>query len=201
MKYILKHKGLLRVLIAAITIMSVLAISVPSLAETTAVVTVTYQPKFIGISINPTTWTINGITGDSLIDVNTTYYANPLGDTTAPTGAGAVDGECRFTITNTSTIATDIKVTSADSSGGTDPMVNSNAGTNAAGTYGAKSYFTGQATAAWAVSKSSGTGVALSTLAATTNIKCGMIWLSQSDAFAGGTQSTFTATFAATAHS
>ena len=196
----MKRKSWIRLAVTILTILGVLTFSIPSMAATTAVVTVTYQPRFIGISIDPTTWTINGITGDSLIDTSTTYYSNPLGDTTSPTVGGAVDAECRFTITNTSNVHIDIKVTSADAAGGTDPMDNNNDGTADVGKYGAKSYFTGQLAAAWVVSKSAATGIALADLGETTNIKCGLIIATQTDAWAGGTQSTFTSTFAATAH-
>lgn len=183
------------------SVLLIIAVATPSIAATTAVVTITYTPQFIGISISPTTWTVNGINGgNSKVQPSTTYYSNPLGDTTAPTAGGAVDGECQFTITNTANVAIDIKVTSSDASGGSDNMTNGNTGSAGATSYGMTSYFTGQASGAWVISKSSGTSIALSNLAATTNIKCGLIFATQSNAWSGSTSSTLTSTFAATAH-
>lgn len=198
----MKRKIWLRLVLSVMAVMALLLWSVPALGATTAVVTVTYTPSYIAISISPTTWTINDVAsaGGKTVLTSTTYYSNPLGDTTSPTVGGAVDGECLFTLTNTSSIITDIKVTSSNASGGSDAMTNGNTGSAGATSYGAKSYFTGQATGAWVISKSSGTDIAKASLAATTNIKCGMIIATQTGAWAGGTASTFTVTFGAAAH-
>lgn len=183
-----------------LAIVMVFAFSVPSFAATTAAITVTNTPQFIAITVSPTTWTVNGISGNSHVLPNTTYYSNPLGDTTAPTSGGAVDGECQFTITNTSNVAIDLTVTSSDMSGGSDNSTNGNTGSAGTTTYGAKSYFSGQGSGAWVAAKSSGSSVGYSNLAATTNIKFGMIVAEQTSAWSGGTSSTFTVTVSAAAH-
>ena len=71
---------------------TVVGIAAPAMAATTAVVTVTGTPAYIAITISPTTYTINSYTGgNSGMNINTTYYSNPLGGTTSPS-ATVVDG-------------------------------------------------------------------------------------------------------------
>ena len=91
------RKNLIGVLFAVVLI-AVLAVPVSATD-----ITVTATPAYVSFSSAPTTWTLNGITGDSKIDVDTVYYANPLGDTTAPS-ATVADGECQFTWTNDSSV-------------------------------------------------------------------------------------------------
>ena len=198
MKRVLSSK-LLRVL--AILFTCLVFVSIPTLAATTAVVTVTQDPSFIGIAIDHATITLNSLTGNSLVAPNTTYYTNPLGDTTAPS-ATVVDGECYFTITNTSTIATDLTGNMSDFSGGDNNSTNSNDGSNGASSYGAKAYYSGETYSGAVVIKSSGstTGNFSSNLAATTNIKIGFWVKTQSGAWAGPTADTATLTITATAH-
>ena len=117
-----------------LALMLITALTVPAIAATTQDVTITATPTFISISNAPSTWTINGITGDSKMDLDTVYYANPLGDTTVPSTT-VVDGECRFTLTNTSNVATDITVNCGHFTGG-DAMQNSDDGSNGANAYG-----------------------------------------------------------------
>jgi hypothetical protein len=170
-------------------------------ALTSQDVNVTATPAFISISNAPGTWTINGITGSGVIAPNTTYYSNPLGDTVSPTVGGVVDGECRFTITNTSTVAIDLTVTFPDHANG-DASTNSNLGTNDTTKFGAKSYFTGQLSGAWVIAKN-GTpvsGFGYTNLAATTNIKWGLMYISQSNAWTSGTAMTSTVNITATLH-
>lgn len=167
-------------------------------AATSQDVSVTATPQYIAIANAPSTWTINSLTGSSVILVDTMYWSNPLGDTTTPTVGGAVDGECRFTITNTSTVAIDLTVLFPHHAGG-DASTNSDTGANAAGSFGAKSYFTGQASGAWVIAKNSGSGVGKDALAASTNIKWGLQYESQSDAWGSGTNMTSTVNIAATA--
>jgi len=160
-------------------------------AATSADVEITATPAFISISNAPGTWTINGISGSGVIEPDTLYYSNPLGDTTSPTVGGAVDGECRFTITNTSTVAIDLTVVFPHHIGG-DASTNSDTGLNGTDSFGAKTYFTGQASGAWVIAKNSGSSVGKDGLAATTNIKWGLIYESQSDAWTSGTAMTNT---------
>jgi len=166
------------------------------MAATTQDVTITATPSYIDIANAPSTWTLNGITGSGKIAVDTIYYANPLGDTTAQT-ATPVDGECRFTITNTSSIATDLSVNSGDFSGGSANMTNGDSGANGATSYGGYSYFSG--VAGTVVMATSGSGVGKDALAATTDIKWGAQIETQTNAWAGGSASTATMTISAVA--
>ena len=188
--------------LGVLLIVAMLALSTftPVLALTSQDITVTATPEFICIANAPATWAINDVaeaTGKT-ITVDTLYYSNPLGDTTIPTVGGAVDGECRFTITNTSTVVTDLTVLFPDHAGG-DASTNNDDGENAAGAFGAKSYFTGQIQAEWVVAKNAGSDFGLEDLAATTNIKWGLIYESQTGAWTSGTNMTSTVNIAATA--
>jgi hypothetical protein len=178
-----------------------LGITTPLMAATTAVVTVTYTPLYIAISISPDTWTINGLTGNSKILVNTTYYSNPLGDTTAPSSTVDV-GETEFLITNTSNVAIDLTATAADASGGGNVMTNANSATPGASSYSMYCYYTGETFASKVLAKSSGstTGNAKSNLAATTNLSEGLMISTQTGAWSGTNGSSFTVTYVATAH-
>lgn len=167
------------------------------LAATSAAVTVTATPGFIGIANSPGTWTINGIIGSGVILKGTAYYANPLGDTTSPS-ATVVDGECQFTITNTSTIATDLAVNFADFTGG-DAMTNSGDGTNTANTFGAWSYVSGMTYSGKVVAQATGSAVLKDALAATTDIKWGVEVLIKADDFTSATAMSSTITITATA--
>lgn len=169
-------------------------------AATTASITVTAAPAFIGIANSASTWTINSEnSGPGKIFPSTTYYANPLGGTTSPTSGGAEDGECDWTITNTSTIATDLTVTWSDMTSG-DAMTNANSASAGATSFGAKSYFSGQASGAWVVAKSSGSSVGYSNLAATTDKKWGLVISTQTSAWASSSSMSSTVTVTASAH-
>ena len=154
-----------------------------ALADTSQNVTVTGTPSYISIANAPATWTINDITGSGVIETTTTYYANLLGDTTIPSEP-IVDGECNFTITNTSTVATDLVTNFPHFTGG-DAMQNSDDGTAGVGEFGAFSWVSG-------VNYSTGKVIAKNTasvdmidgLAATTNIKWGLTVLTQTDVWA-----------------
>ena len=160
-------------------------------AATSQDVEITATPAYISITNAPGTWTINGILGSAVIDTNTTYYSNPLGDTTSPTVGGALAGECRFTITNASTVAIDLTVVFPDHIGG-DASTNSNTGSNGATSFGAKTYFTGQTSAEWVIAQNAGSAVGYDGLAATTNIEWGLIYVSQTNAWTSGTSMTNT---------
>ncbi len=188
-----------RILVGIVLVLVLVLVSaLPVFADTSANVTVTATPSFIGISNAPGTWDINGIVGSGKIAPSTTYWSNPLGDTTSPTVGGAVDGECRFTLTNTSTVAIDLTITFPNHAGG-DASTNSNTDTPGANAFGARSYFTGQATAAWALAKAAAPVVGYDALAATTNIKWGLKYQSQTGAWTSGTAMTSTVNIAATA--
>jgi hypothetical protein len=153
------------------------------------------------ISNSASTYTLNSDnSGSGIVMPNTTYYSNPLGSTTSPTTSGATDAQCEWTLTNTSSMAIDLTCTMPDYSGGGSNSTNSNDGTNGATSFGAKSYFSGQASGSWVVMKSSGSSVGYSNLAANTNIKWGFLELTQTTLGTSVTGSTSIITITATAH-
>lgn len=181
-----------------LAVVMVVGFALPVLAATSQNVTVTATPAFISISNAPGDWTIGGITGTGKITPDTIYYSNPLGDTVAPS-ATVVDGECRFTITNTSTIAIDLTVNFPNHTGG-DASQNSNLGTNDTTKFGAYSYFSGKLFSAKVIAQASGSAEAYDNLAAATGIKWGLMYESQSDEWTSGTAMTSTVTISASAH-
>jgi hypothetical protein len=192
-----------KLLISIILAVALLLIPVSGVfAATSQNVTVTATPAYIAIANAPSTWTINDVAGagGKTIAVNTQYYSNPLGDTTVPSDP-VVDGECRFTVTNTSSVAIDLTVNFPDHANG-DASTNSNDGTNLLGTFGAYSYCTGMTYSSGKVlAKASGSSAMKSGLAATTNIKWGLAYKSQSNAWTSGTAMTSTVVITATASS
>jgi len=185
-----------------VALLLVATISAPVLGATTAVVTVTQEPAFIGIEIDNATVTLNGLgAGSGLVAPNTVYYTNPEGNTVAPSPT-VLDDECYFTITNSSTVAIDLTGNLSDFSGGDNNSTNSNDGSNDGTTYGAYAYYSGETFASKVLLKSTGsaTGSFSSDLAATTNIKIGFQVETQTTAWAGGDADTATLTITATAH-
>ena len=187
-----------RILVALVLALAlVLGVTVPALAAPSDTVDVTASPVFLSIDITPTTWTINSETGSSKVAPSTTYWSNPLGSTTSPTTAGALDTECAFTVTNISTVITDLTCTFPDMTGG-DASTNSDTDTPGANAFGARTYFSGQATAAWALAKATSPVVGKADLAATTDIKFGFKYQTQTGAWTSGTNMTSQVTITAT---
>ena len=168
-------------------------------AATSEPVTVTATPAFIACDNDPATWTLNDIVGagtapKGTIAVDIIYYSNPLGDITIPSDP-VVTGECRFTLTNTSSITTDMFVIMSDFTGGTDNMTNSDLGTNDTTKFGAYSYCTGMTySTGKVICKVTGSDATKLDLAPTTNITWGLAVETQSNAWTGGSSSTSTAT-------
>jgi len=160
-------------------------------------VSVTATPSFVSIANDPADWTINGLTGNSVIAENTTYYSNPASDTTAPS-ATVIDDDCRFTVTNTSTVATNIVVNFPDHTNG-DASINSNLGTNDTTKFGAYGYVSGVALSSKVILKSSTSDNLISAQPATTNFLWGMEYKSQSNTWTSGTGMTSTVVMTATA--
>lgn len=173
--------------------------SIPALALTTNTITFTGTPAYIAISTSPNTFTWNSIAGSSKILVNTTYYTNPLGDTTAPAGANVVDGECTFTTTNTSNVGIDLTFNMPNYAGG-DASTNSNTGGNGANTFGAYAWYSGLAYANKVIAKNAGSGHLIENLTALTNLKWGCEMTTQSGAWTSATAMTSAATLAAVTH-
>lgn len=184
---------MVRILFTVLGVMAMFGlISAPALAATTAPVTISAVPAFIALSVAPDTWTINNATGSGsgVIAPDTIYYSNPLGETTSPSDP-VVDGECYFTITNTATVVTDVFVNIPNFTGGNAAMTNSGTGSNGATAFGAYSYCTGMTySSGKVIAKASASDAMKADLAATTNLKFGVMIETQSDAWAGGGAST-----------
>lgn len=191
-------KKILVGILAAIALLTVM--TGPASAATYQDITVTATPSFISISNAPGTWDVNDIVGvgnKGFIAVDTVYHSNPLGDCTTPSDP-VVDGECRFTITNTSTVPTDLTVDFPDHTGG-DASTNSNLGTNDTTKFGAYSYCTGMTySTGKVIAKATGSDPMKEDLAATTDLKWGLTYESQSNAWTSGTAMTSTVVITAT---
>lgn len=167
----------------------------PALAATTAPVTITAVPAYIALTVSPDGWTLNDLVGDGVtpkgtVAPDTIYYSNPLGDATVPSDP-VVDGECRFTVTNTSSITTDLFINCGDFTGGSAAMPNNNDGSNSAANFGSYSYCTGMTySSGKVVCKASGSAATKEDLAPSTNIKFGLYIETRTNAWAGGTAST-----------
>jgi hypothetical protein len=195
-------KTLLAILLAAA--LTVIPVG-NALAATSADVTVTADPLYLSITNTTddagTTWLINGLTGSGQINVDTTYYSNPLGDTLAPAGANVVDGECYFTVTNAAGADTcDLTVTWSDFAGGDADMTNSNTGSNGATSYGAYCWYSGMTYASKVIVDSSSSAKMYDPgLAAGASLKWGVEITTRQNAWTGGTASTSILTITASA--
>lgn len=201
---VFKNKKWLLILTVFTVIATVIGMTAPAMAATTAVVTVTNTTQYLAITVSPITYNFNA-TGAAHAGVlpSTTYYSNAASNqVTSPTVGGALTGECAFTITNTSSVATDLTVTASNMSGGSDNSTNINTGyaNDGATTFGCSTYFTGQASGAWVAAQSSSSSVGYSNLAATTNVTMGLIIKEQTTAWSGATPATFTVTITTAAH-
>jgi len=161
-------------------------------------ITVTANPSYISFSATPTAWTINNATGSGsgLIDENTTYYANPSGETSAPS-ATVVDGECFFTWVNDSTVNLNITVNWGSFTGGDAAMTNGNTGSNGAATYGAYAWYSGMTYANKVIAKSSGSSVLRTTATPGEDKKWGIEITTRTDTWTGSGASTATLTISA----
>lgn len=163
-------------------------------------VTITATPSYIAIVCSPTAFTINSETGDSTIETSTTYYSNPLGDTTSPSSP-VVDGECKFDITNSSSVNIDLTVDMEDFTGGDANMTNGETGTAGATSYGAYSYYSGlNPYTGKVIIKKNATGSDVLWTSSTpgANIKLGFEIGTQTTAWAGSGSSTSTLKITAT---
>jgi len=180
-----------RLIVSCILAVALLLVPVAgALAATSQDVTVTATPAFISIANTPGTWDINDVDGGGgkTIAPDTIYYSNPVGDTTAPS-ATVVDGECRFTITNTSSVNIDIVINFPDHTGG-DASANSDLGTNDTAKFGAYSYTSYAGFNTYAtdkeIAKVTGSTALLTTSSAGDNFLWGLAYESQADAWASG---------------
>ena len=211
-RFFTKHPKLMVAIVSMLTVVGLVGVMAsPTLAATTAVVTVTGTPAYISISIAPTTYTINSDTGgNSGMNISTTYYSNPLGGTTSPSATvAATTTECDFTITNTSSIVIDLTGNMANGSGGSNPMTNVNGATPGAASYAAYAYHAGETFANKVLLQSSGSalgnfsgdsGGVGAGVAANTTWYVGFQFSTQTGAWTGGTGSTYTLTITGTVH-
>lgn len=167
-------------------------------------VTVTATPSFIAVENTPDTWTMNGVKGDGFILVNTIYYAIDVAkasDTTGP-GATVAAADCRFALTDTSSVNITLKVTMEDFAGGSANMANSEDGTNGATNYGAYSYYSGMTyTAKKVVKEVANIGTTTAMYTSSTPGGADIAWAvqveTQENAWAGSSASTATLTITA----
>jgi hypothetical protein len=190
---------ILRVLII-VAVLGLLLLPIKVMAASTATIIVTNSPYFVSVTITPSSWSINGLTGSGLVNNATTYYSNPLGDTLSPTVGGATNSQCYFNAANGMAIAVDLTVTSSNFSGGSDNSTNSNNGTAGATSYGAYTYFSGQTNLQWVICKSAGSSIGYSNLGSGGNVNFGLIIAEQTNAWSGGTPSSSTITVTSSAH-
>lgn len=182
-----------------ILIVLLLVVSLTLVLSTTALatdITITATPSYVSFSSAPTTWTLNAETGDSKIDVDTIYYANPGGDTTPPSTT-VVDGECKFTWANDSSVNIDITVNCGSFTGGDADMTNSGTGANGATTYGSYSWYSGMTYANKVVVKSSGSDTLYTTVTPGEDKKWGAEIETRTDSWTGSSSSTATMTITA----
>ena len=173
-------------------------------ALTSQNVTVTGTPSYVAITNTPSTWTINGLNASSpsygYMLVNTTYYSNPLGDTTSPS-ATVLAGECNFTVTNaSSSVPLDLTVNFGNFSGSVDAMNNSDSGSATATEFGASSYCTDMAYPTGIKTAKVTGSDAMKTNWTTASLKWGLIIETRTDAWTTGDAQTATVTLTATAH-
>ena len=159
-------------------------------------ITITAAPSFLEFGSAPISWTPNGITGSGKIDENTTYYANLVGDTTAPS-ATVVDGECYFTWSNNSSVNIEITVNCGAFTGGDCNMTNSGTGSNGATTYGAYSWYSGMTYSGKKVVQASGSDVLYTTVTPGEDKKWGAEITTRTNTWTGSGSSTATMTITA----
>jgi hypothetical protein len=187
-----------RLVIAILLAVALLVIPVSvALAATTADVTVYATPSYVSISIAPTSWTINDVAGGGgLLDINTTYYSNDLGDTTAFSDP-VTDAECHHALTNDSTVNINLKADMTDFTGGTDPMTNGN-GTAGANAFAAWVCESGANWSAKVIMDTSGSTVFWTSSSAGDDIEVAFAVQTQTGDWTGGGQQTSTITLTAT---
>jgi len=184
----------------ALAVVMILGATLPVFAADFANITITANPLFLSITNTPNTWTMNGLVNGKAVRIDTVYYSNPLGDTTAP--ATVNDSSCRFTVTcSTNATTCDLTVNVGNFSGGGLVMTNSNDGSNGATTFGAYSWYSGMTYSNKVIAKDTGSTAMYTTgLAADATLKWGMEIETRTDAVTAGGVSTSIATITATEH-
>ena len=197
-------KRMLLILVLVLVALTVWTAPVFAAPATSKDITITATPSYVGIDITQNTWTVNGIDGGGFITKSSTYYSNATGATgdVTPPNNPVVDGDCYFTIANSSTVATDITGNLPTFVGG-DAMTNTNTGytTNGANAFGASTYISG---AAWpgdaVILKDAASDAIKSNLAALTDLKFGVAIKIKSADFTNAAAMTGTLTVTAVVH-
>ena len=192
-------RKLIVLILACALIIGVIGMAIPVSAATTAVITVTNTTQYIAVTVSPTSYTLSGISSRGVLP-STTYYTNPGGQTTAPSST-VVDGECAFTMTNSSAIACDFVFAASNFTSGSDMSTNGNTGTAGATSYGCYTYVSGVLLASKVECSSSASGTGISNMAGSgATLKWGFQMNEQTNAWTGGTAGAFTVTATASAH-
>ena len=176
----------LRVLLGSlcIALMATMAVILPTAAATTAGVTITVTPAFIGISNSVAAYAF-----PDALAVNTTYYTNASGDVTVPS-ATVIDANCYFTMTNTSTITIYMYLAAPNFTGG-DAMTNSGTGSNGATSFGEYAWYSGETyTSKTAIGTTATKFNSAGVTSGTGTLKWGFELKTQSNAWASGTSET-----------
>ena len=200
MKSLFKRKWVLVLFTFTLVIGLVVGMTMPTLAASTATVTVTNTTQFLSITNNVSTYNFNA-TGVAHAGVlpSTTYYSNPTTSQVTAPSSTVVDGECAFQITDASSVAVDITFTASNMSSG-DASTNGNTGTAGATSYGAYTYVSGIALASKVECSSSGSAVGISNLGASSTKYWGLQLNEQTNAWTTATPATFTLLATASAH-
>lgn len=199
-----KTKTMKRLIISIVLAVAMVIIPVSgAFAALSQNVSVTATPSFVSIANTPGTWTINGIDGNGVIAENTTYYSNPAGsDDTTPPSATVVDGECQFTVTNTSSVNVAIVINFPNHSNG-DASTNGDTGSAGITTFGAYSYTSYAGFNTYSsdkeIAKTTGSTALLTTASAGDNFLWGLAYSSQTQTWTSGTGMTSTVVITATA--
>jgi hypothetical protein len=192
-------KRILITLLLVLVLVVSMGVPVFGAAGTTQDITVTATPKFLAIEIDNLAWTINGLVNAGVIDPSTTYWSNPLGDTTTPTVGAIVDGECYFSVDNTSTVHTNLKLHWHTFTGGDANMINKDSGA-ADATHFAGFFYISGGTMAGKIQVTIADVEVKHDLGETTDIKFGLQIDTQTGAWAGGDPSTAAVTMTVEAH-
>lgn len=182
----------MRKIIMALILAFVLCLTLSQVVTVTDI-TVTAAPSYVSFSSTPITWTLNNATGSGSgkVAINTKYYSNPLGEITAPS-ATVVDGECRFTWVNDSSVNIAITVNCGSFTDGSADMTNSNLGSNGATTYGGYSWYSGMSYSNKKIIKASSSDILYTTSTPGEDKKWGAEILTRTDVWIGSTPSTAT---------
>ena len=132
-------------------------------AASSANITISATPGYLAMNLTNTTWTVNGLTGDSIMRASHTYLSNPLGDQGNP-GVTVNDTSCRFTLGNPGNVNMSTTIIWSHFTGTGTPMLNSDNGVADANHFGGWSYWSGMTYAGKVIAKTSNSSTAYADL-------------------------------------